>query len=30
MIVALLSLGFLVSFGVWNLFKLDRELSKFT
>ena len=30
MIVALCSLGFLVSFGVWNLFKLDRELSKFT
>lgn len=30
MIVALLSLTFLVSFGIWNLFKLDKELAKFT
>jgi len=30
MIVALASLSFLVTFGVWNLFQLDKELSKFT
>lgn len=29
-IVALLSLSFLVGFGIWSLFKGDRELSKFT
>lgn len=29
-IVALLSLSFLIGFGIWNLFKQDRELSKFT
>jgi hypothetical protein len=29
-VVALLSLAFLVGFGIWNLFKLDRELAKFT
>jgi len=29
-IVAILSLSFLVGYGIWNLFKLDRELSKFT
>ena len=29
-VVALLSLSFLVGFGIWNLFKLDKELAKFT
>lgn len=29
-VVALVSLGFLVGFGIWNLFKLDKELAKFT
>ena len=30
MITAIVSLAFLVGFGIWNLFKLDRELAKFT
>ena len=30
MIVALASLTFLLGFGVWNLFKQHREISKFT
>lgn len=30
MIVALASLSFLVSFGIWSLFKQHREISKFT
>ncbi len=30
MIVALVSLAFLVGFGIWSLFKQHREISKFT
>lgn len=30
MVIAVLALVFLVGFAVWNLFKLDQELSKFT
>ena len=30
MIVALLSLAFLIGFGIWSLFKQHREISKFT
>ncbi len=30
MVTAVLALVFLVGFAIWNLFKLDRELSKFT